>query len=82
LEAALDGRIELITWLALLGELARCWRGRAGVGTRDPADDYLVALTHAANVQVLVTGDADLLSREEPGVPVMTPRGLIERLEM
>jgi putative PIN family toxin of toxin-antitoxin system len=49
---------------------------------RDPADDYLVALAHAANAEVLVTGDVDLLSLDEPGMPVMTARGLIERLEL
>jgi putative PIN family toxin of toxin-antitoxin system len=49
---------------------------------RDPGDDYLVALAHAANAEVLVTGDVDLLSLEEPDVPVLTPRELVERLEL
>jgi putative PIN family toxin of toxin-antitoxin system len=113
LEAALDGRIELITSPALLGELAsvlarprlrrylslqeaeRFVADLAGVTDltadppsphpavcRDPADDYLVALAHAANAELLVTGDVDLLSLEKPGVPVLTPRDLIERLEL
>ena len=113
LEAALDGRIELISSPALLGELAsvlarprlrrylsleeaeRFVADLAGLTDltadpplphpavcRDPGDDYLVALAHAANAEVLVTGDVDLLSLEEPDVPVLTPRELVERLEL
>ena len=113
LEAALDGRIELISSPALLGELAsvlarprlrrylsleeaeRFVGDLAGLTDltadppsphpavcRDPGDDYLVALAHAANAEVLVTGDVDLLSLEQPDVPVLTPRDLVERLEL
>ena len=111
-DAALDGRIELITSPALLAELAsvlarprlrrylsideaeRFVADLAGVTSltvdpppphpavcRDPADDYLVALAHSANADAVVTGDLDLLSLEEPGLSVITPRELIERLE-
>jgi putative PIN family toxin of toxin-antitoxin system len=104
LEAALDGRIEVITSPGLLGELAsvlalprlcrylsleeaeRFVADLAGLTDliadppsphpavcRDPGDDYLVALAHAANAEVLVTGDVDLLCLEEPDVPVLTP---------
>jgi putative PIN family toxin of toxin-antitoxin system len=48
---------------------------------RDPADDYLVALANSANSDAVVTGDRDLLSLAEPGLTVITPRELIERLE-
>jgi predicted nucleic acid-binding protein len=48
---------------------------------RDPADDYLVALAYSANADAIVTGDLDLLSLEEPGLSVITPRELTERLE-
>jgi putative PIN family toxin of toxin-antitoxin system len=47
---------------------------------RDPDDDYLVALSRAAVVDALVTGDRDLLELEDIGVAVMTPRELVERL--
>ena len=47
---------------------------------RDPGDDYLVALARATVVDVLVTGDRDLLELEEIGVAVITPRALVERL--
>jgi putative PIN family toxin of toxin-antitoxin system len=113
LDAALDGRIELITSPALLREIAsvlarprlrrylsieeaeRFVADLAGVTaltadpssphpavSRDPDDDYLVALAHAADAETIVTGDADLLSLEEPGLSVMTPRDLVERLEL
>jgi predicted nucleic acid-binding protein len=48
---------------------------------RDPADDYLVALAYSANADAVVTGDRDLLSLAEPGLSVITPRELVERLE-
>jgi putative PIN family toxin of toxin-antitoxin system len=111
LDAALDGRIELITSPALLRELAsvlalprlrrylsleeaeRFVADLAGVTVvmtdpppphplvcRDPADDYLVALAREVDVESIVTGDADLLSLEDPGLSVMTPRELVERL--
>jgi uncharacterized protein len=47
---------------------------------RDPGDDYLVAFARAARVDALVTGDRDLLELVDAGVPVITPRELIERL--
>ena len=52
----------------------------AGV-TRDPGDDYLVALARSAGADVLVSGDAHVT--EVPGLepPVLTPRELIEILE-
>jgi len=112
LDAALAGRLELITSPALLAELAsvlsrprqrrylsieeaeRFVADLAAVTVlaadppsphpaicRDPADDYLVALALSADAEALVTGDLDLLSVVEPGVAVLTPRDLIERLE-
>jgi uncharacterized protein len=52
----------------------------AGV-TRDPGDDYLVALARSAGADVLVSGDAHVT--EAPGLqpPVLTPRELLEILE-
>jgi putative PIN family toxin of toxin-antitoxin system len=111
LDAALDGRIELVTSQGLLLEigsvLARPRMRRylsldegerfvsdlAGVTVleadppgphpvvcRDPADDYLVALAIAADVDVLVSGDLDVLSLEQTDLVVLTPRGLLERI--
>jgi putative PIN family toxin of toxin-antitoxin system len=52
----------------------------AGV-TRDPDDDYLVALARLAGADVLVSGDPHIT--EVPGLepPVLTPRELLEILE-
>jgi putative PIN family toxin of toxin-antitoxin system len=47
---------------------------------RDPADDYLVALAIAADADVVVSGDLDVLAIEQTDLVVMTPRGLIERI--
>jgi putative PIN family toxin of toxin-antitoxin system len=49
--------------------------------TRDPKDDYLVALARAAGADVLVSGDPHLT--DVPGLqpPVLTPRELLEILE-
>jgi uncharacterized protein len=49
--------------------------------TRDPKDDYLVALARAASADVLVSGDPHIT--EVPGLepPVLTPRELLEILE-
>jgi putative PIN family toxin of toxin-antitoxin system len=111
LDAALDGRIELVTSPGLLSEigavLARPRMRRylsldegerfvsdlASVTVleadppgphpavcRDPADDYLVALAIAADVDVVVSGDLDVLSLVQTDLVVLTPRGLIERI--
>jgi putative PIN family toxin of toxin-antitoxin system len=49
--------------------------------TRDPNDDYLVALARAASADVLVSGDPHIT--EVPGLEprVLTPRELLEILE-
>ncbi len=49
--------------------------------TRDPDDDYLVALARAAEVDVIVSGDAHLIELVDPDPPVLTPRELFRRLE-
>ena len=48
--------------------------------SRDPKDDYLVALAVEAEVDALVSGDADLTSIADPPVPIMTPREFLELL--
>ena len=41
--------------------------------TRDPDDDYLVALAREHSVDYIVTGDKDLLEWPEQRPPVITP---------
>jgi uncharacterized protein len=46
--------------------------------SRDRDDDYLVALAHHADADVVVTGDHDLLDLADPGVRIMSPAQLME----
>jgi putative PIN family toxin of toxin-antitoxin system len=48
--------------------------------SRDPDDDYLVALAIAAKADALVSGDQDLHALDDPGVEILTPRELLNRL--
>ena len=41
--------------------------------TRDPDDDYLIALARAHNADVIVSGDKDLLTWPEQQPPVVAP---------
>jgi uncharacterized protein len=46
------------------------------VATRDPKDDYLVALASSSRADALVSGDRDLLAVKE--LPVLTPREALD----
>ena len=48
--------------------------------TRDPNDDYLIALARAHDVDAIVSGDKDLLEWQEQRPPVMTPAQFEERV--
>lgn len=48
--------------------------------SRDPDDDYLVALALDARADRLVTGDPDLLELVEPPVPVVSPGVFVAEL--
>ena len=48
--------------------------------TRDPKDDYLVALAREAGVDAIVSGDADLLELGRLDPPVVSPSQLIDQL--
>lgn len=50
------------------------------LGIRDPEDEWIVASAVAAGADLLVTGDADLLSLKKPPIRVVTPRGLWDLL--
>ena len=47
---------------------------------RDPDDDYLLALALATKADAVVTGDVDLHAVPNPGVEVITPRELLDRI--
>jgi putative PIN family toxin of toxin-antitoxin system len=49
--------------------------------TPDPDDDYLVSLARAARIDVLVSGDTDLVGLGDPRPPVRTPRALLDLLD-
>ena len=48
--------------------------------SRDPDDDYLLALAIAAGADLVVSGDADLLDIGDPTVEIVSPRDLLDRL--
>ena len=48
--------------------------------SRDPVDDYLIALARAARVDALVSGDEDLTSLELDDLDILTPRKVLDRL--
>jgi hypothetical protein len=48
--------------------------------TRDPGDDYLVALAQAAHVDYLVSGDKDLTSLTTVSPPVLSPAAFLDLL--
>jgi uncharacterized protein len=47
---------------------------------RDPDDDYLITLARAAGVQLLVSGDRDLLDLTLSDLVVVAPAAAVERL--
>jgi uncharacterized protein len=48
--------------------------------SRDPNDDYLLALAVATSSRAVVSGDRDLTELEDPPVPVLTPARAVEAL--
>jgi putative PIN family toxin of toxin-antitoxin system len=48
--------------------------------SRDPDDDYLVALAQAADADVLVSGDGDLIDLVNSDPAVLSPRAFLEHL--
>jgi putative PIN family toxin of toxin-antitoxin system len=51
------------------------------VVTRDPKDDYLVALARAGRAQAIVTGDRHLLDLDELRPPALEPPAFLVLLE-
>jgi uncharacterized protein len=48
--------------------------------SRDPHDDYLIALARVASAHVLVTGDSDLLGVGVSGLRILAPKDFLDRL--
>jgi putative PIN family toxin of toxin-antitoxin system len=48
--------------------------------TRDPKDDYLVALARVAHVDAIISGDRDIHDAELPDLSIWTPRHLADTL--
>lgn len=48
--------------------------------SRDPDDDYLVALAAAADAARVVTGDPDLLEVDTPLIPIVSPTTFLDAL--
>jgi uncharacterized protein len=48
--------------------------------SRDPGDDYLIALALHANTDVLISGDRDLTDLVDPPVRILTARDLLDEL--
>ncbi len=76
----LDEVTEFVEGLGVLGEAVTDVADPPRI-SRDPADDYLVALAQAAGAVAIVSGDADLLSLVAAGVSVVTPRELVRSLD-
>jgi putative PIN family toxin of toxin-antitoxin system len=50
------------------------------IPSRDPKDDYLLALAHSQSARVVVTGDAHLLEMRVPALRIVTPREFLPLL--
>ncbi len=48
--------------------------------SRDPNDDYLLALARSARVRALVSGDRDLTEMADPDPPVLSPAQAVAQL--
>jgi len=78
----LDGATQFVDAIETLIDLVDA-RGPIGSATRDHGDDYLVAPARCHSVDLIVSGDHDLLEWEAQDPPVLTPsqferRGRIE----
>jgi len=52
-----------------------------GGETRDPEDDYLVAVARESGADFLVSGDSDLTQSRLEGVVVLVPAAFLELLK-
>lgn len=49
--------------------------------SRDPDDDYLIALARSSGAHIVVSGDRDLTSFRDLAPPVVTPRAFLATIE-
>lgn len=66
--------------LLLISEWAQDPDDPPSGSTRDPDDEYLLALARSAEVDVLVTGDRDLTDLTGTQPPIETPARFFERV--
>ncbi len=74
-----DEALQYILWLHEGATLAD--REEIHPISRDPDDDYLLALAENSDSDYLVSGDGDLLDLEEPRTLIITPRDFHKILE-
>jgi len=48
--------------------------------SRDPNDDYLLALAQVTDSRAVISGDRDLTDLDDPPVPVLTPARAVDTL--
>lgn len=72
-----------VEFLRKRSEIVPTLTGTAPSIVRDPGDDFLIAAAMVANVDVLVTGDHDLLALRDflPKPRIMTPAEFVELLD-
>jgi putative PIN family toxin of toxin-antitoxin system len=75
----LEEAAEYVEGLAVIGETMSDVRDPTRI-SRDPNDDYLIALAEAASASILVSGDADLLSLDLPSPSVRSRREFLDAL--
>ena len=75
---------DVITFVEVLRHAAAMVEDPAEVErvSRDPNDDYLVALAREAGAHVLISSDGDLTSIEGNDPPVVTPRRFLSSLDL
>jgi len=76
-EEAID---RFIAGILTISEWAEDSPPSPALSSRDPDDDYLLALAVSAKVDVLVTGDKDLLDLSAFEPPIETPAQFADRL--
>jgi predicted nucleic acid-binding protein len=74
------GKVEAIDQLLRNQTLVVRPSSKTGVRVRHPDDAWVLASAVAGGAEVLVTGDQDLLTIEEPPLPILSPRSFWGRL--
>ena len=82
IEAAQAGAVELVTSKTLLAELTTIVTPADIASTsHDPDDDHVLACALAAQADLIVSGDPDLLNLKQfLGMPVVSPREAMGRV--